>query len=423
MNPQISPNLVDDSEMPEHVFRSDNVLQFNTLANPFVVGDFVRSMSEAIRDGHSDVVLDFRTSGGAFPNVCTPIAGLLEYYEQSGITFTEGNLPEYVVRSRMLNPRSVADHAGLARTSPMNTVWYFKDADDVSVLTSAFVDGVSRAAVCGEGVLQALEWSINEVMDNVLQHSAVDRGFIMGQVHPSTNHIAFCVFDYGRGIFNTLRESHHPRSAVDAITLAIREGVTRDSRIGQGNGLWGLHNIVRQNEGFLTITTGPGQYSFQGEETKTRDRVPYLDREHNCTTVDFQIDYDHGIALSVALGGHQPTNLRVEALEDDRGNIRYKLRDKSSGTGTRQSGLALRNEVANLCGESTAVVLLDFDGISVVSSSFADEFVGKLVVAYGFIGFAQRFRFINMNDAVATIVNRSVAQRVGESVRGSGDES
>ena len=49
-----------------------------------------------------------------------------------------------------------------------------------------------------------------------------------------------------------------------------------------------------------------------------------------------------------------------------------------------------------------------------VSSSFADEFVGKLVAAFGFIAFTQRFRLANMNPTVEAVVNRSVSQRMGE---------
>lgn len=94
-------------------------------------------------------------------------------------------------------------------------------------------------------------------------------------------------------------------------------------------------------------------------------------------------------------------------------NIVYRLADKSSGTGTRQSGAAMRSEVISIAKQPDSVVLLDFSGVSVVSSAFADEFIGKLVVEFGFIGFTQRFRLVGMNGTVEAIANRSVSQRLG----------
>jgi hypothetical protein len=134
------------------------------------------------------------------------------------------------------------------------------------------------------------------------------------------------------------------------------------------------------------------------------------------------LDYTAGIAISDALGGFEPTNHRIESLEDERGFIPYRLGDKSSGTGTRQSGEKLRNEILNISREASGIIVLNFDGIAVVSSSFADEFVGKLVAHFGFTGFVRRFRLVHMNNAVEGIVNRSVSQRMGETVRRGRDD-
>ena len=81
-------------------------------------------------------------------------------------------------------------------------------------------------------------------MDNILVHSECECGYILVQYHPKEKHIAICIFDYGVGIFETLKSSTHaPKSAIDAISLAIQEGVG-DGK-GQGNGLYGLWNYRR----------------------------------------------------------------------------------------------------------------------------------------------------------------------------------
>ena len=396
------------------VTREGNILYFPSLSSPFIVGSFLRGIYQGNQRGHKDFVLDFAAVEGAFPNVCAPLAGIIEYYRsQLDYSFEFVNVPEFLQRTRTLSPLVVAADSS-QHDSLLNTVCRFASAEEIHALVDDFLDEVSRAAVCEEGVIQGLEWCVNEIMDNVLQHAGTTHGYVMGQIHPASQRIALCIYDFGQGIFNSLRGTQHaPENAVDAITMAVREGVTRDKSVGQGNGMWGLHNIVRSNSGILNITSGPGFLGIRGDDTKTSKNVPFLSPEYNCTTVDFQIGYDKGISISEALGGHEPTNLRLENLEDDHNNVVYCLADKSSGTGTRQSGAAIRNEVINITKQTDSVVLLDFNGVSVISSSFADEFIGKLAVEFGFIGFTQRFRLVGMNGTVEAIANRSVSQRLG----------
>jgi len=80
---------------------------------------------------------------------------------------------------------------------------------------------------------------------------------------------------------------------------------------------------------------------------------------------------------------------------------------------TRVSGARIRNEV-NLQTTTTRPVILDFDGVSIVSSSFADELIRKLIVHYGFVEFTQTIHLRNMNEAIQSIVQRSVTQRMAE---------
>ncbi len=394
--------------------RDGNVLTFRSLSSPFIVGNFLHGLYQGNQRGYRDFVLDFATVEGAFPNVCAPVAGIIEYHRsQLDYSFEFASVPDFLQRTYTLAPLVVAIDSS-RHHSLMNTVWKFASADEIHTLVDGFLEEVVRAAVCQEGVIQGLEWCVNEIMDNVLQHADTTHGYVMGQIHPASQHIAFCIYDHGQGIFNSLRHTQHaPKNAVDAITLAVKEGVTRDKVVGQGNGMWGLYNIVRSNFGILNITSGSGFFGINGDDTKTSTNVPFLSAANNCTTVDFQIDFDKGISISEALGGHEPANLRVENIEDDHNNVVYRLADKSSGTGTRQSGAAIRNEVINITKQTDSVVLLDFSGVSVISSSFADEFIGKLAVEFGFIGFTQRFRLVEMNATVQAITNRSVSQRLG----------
>ena len=74
----------------------------------------------------------------------------------------------------------------------------------------------------------------------------------------------------------------------------------------------------------------------------------------------------------------------------------------------------MRNEVWNIFQESKKAICIDFTGVSIVSSSFADEFVGKLLIKVGFLSFSQIFTLKNVNEVIAPILNRSVYQRICE---------
>jgi hypothetical protein len=397
-----------------NVIRNDKELHFVALNHPRIVSDFLFSIKDGIEKGYQDFALYFHQHiSGAFPNACAPIAGLIEYYKENKFNISTFEVPDFVQHTSMLSPLKASENETTLKRTPLNKVWRFENSTEINNLVDGFLNEVYKQALCKTGVIEGLTWCLNEVMDNVLQHSNLSRGYVMGQIHKSSKHIAFCIFDAGQGIFNSLSLSKHaPRNPIDAITLAVKEGVTRDIKIGQGNGMWGLHNIVRANSGMLSITSNSASYMLKGEEIRTFKRLPVISNQLGTTTVDFQIDFEKGISISDALGGHTPINIRLEALENEKGNIIFKLSDKSSGTGTRQSGERIRNEISNIYEETKRIIEIDFGGISVISSSFADELIGKLVAGYGFFGFTQIFKLINMNEIIQSVVNRSVSQRM-----------
>ena len=398
-------------------------LIFDNLTNPRIVSEFINILNEIINSPNKNLILNFKNVKATFPNVSVPIAGIIENMSLRGINFEFYYLTEYLKKLSVKTPLRVQENKELAQKASLDKIWRFDSADDIYLIINSFVDELSHIIVCEKGVLEGFEWSINEVLDNVLQHSSRSFGYVMGQVHPKTKHFAFCVYDTGQGIYNSLLSSlvHKPKTPAEALKLAVKEGVTRDKKIGQGNGLWGLHQIVSENTGILNITSNSACYNLTNNEFKTFDRVPQLPYDNGCI-VDFQIDYGKEISISKALGGYEPVNLKLESLEDNSGNINIDLHSKESGVGTRTSGEKIRNELINIYKQSSKNISLDFANINIVSSSFADELIGKLVTEFGFYGFNNIFKLKNMNSIVQSIVQRSVAQRMMESYNGNVEE-
>ena len=105
----------------------------------------------------------------------------------------------------------------------------------------------------------AFEWSINELTDNVLTHSKSQIG---GLVQVSTfqknrKRVEFVIADAGIGIPESLRRSYPEfTSDTEALDKAIREGVTRDKSVGQGNGLYGSWQICSHCNGQFLVESG-----------------------------------------------------------------------------------------------------------------------------------------------------------------------
>ena len=56
--------------------------------------------------------------------------------------------------------------------------------------------------------------------------------------------------------------------------------------------------------------------------------------------------------------------------------------------------------------------MMNFDSIAIISSSFGDELIAKLVIDIGIDKFKSRFSFANINDTVFMLIDKSVQQRL-----------
>ncbi|MEN9609211.1 MAG: hypothetical protein RLZZ628_25 [Bacteroidota bacterium] len=399
----------------------NNGLIFNNLNKLTVATHFIEKLDEL--QHRNQVLLDFGKVKSIFPNAGVPFAGIMDYFRRNYNTqFQSVEQHLNTTKATLFKPLHVKEQLPFDH-SPLNKVWQFFDSEDVNVLVDGFVNELREIEQFETGVLDGLTWSLNEVMDNVLQHSLIGHGFVMGQIHRRTKHIAFCVFDNGQGIYNSLKNSPHaPASPQIALQIAVKESITRDKSVGQGNGMYGLHQIVKQNQGSLTIISNSALYQLNSKGNIIElSNISTLSEDNGGTLVDFQLDYKKKVSISDALiiKGQPYTgyvNYYLESLENELGDLVYILRDWSLGVGTRPSGKALRTKILNNYRDTRRRIVLDFSNINVISSSFADELVGKLLLELGFFGFNNIVKLKNMNELIQQLVQRSVAQRMAESL-------
>jgi hypothetical protein len=77
--------------------------------------------------------------------------------------------------------------------------------------------------------------------------------------------------------------------------------------------------------------------------------------------------------------------------------ITFRFRDFGEYLGTRQLGEKVRNQLWPLI-QGDEKVCLDFEGVDVVSNSFADECIAKMLLSMPLDELKQRTTFSGLND-------------------------
>lgn len=399
------------------VTQQDAIISAKGLKRPKAVSEFLHGLNAAINKGYKEIILDFK-DGSYFPNAVTPIAGIIQYYTvNKNITFKlkQTNV-KAVNQTNMLNPRIYDEQQNI-----LGKVWKFDSFRKAEEMVDAYMVELKKSDRFPEGTIKALQWSLNEVMDNVINHSNVGFGYVMGQIHTSSKRIAFTVFDVGQGILKSFEGSeHHPKDSIDAITLAIKEAVTSDKDKGQGNGLFGLHSIIKQGNGNLVITSGQGCFMYIDGESRTYHGIPQISKDAPATIVDFQLDYSSDVRLDKALlingKEYKIVDWQYENMLDDEERVVYSIKDHSEGTGTRDAAKRTQNEIMNILSNKPKKLILDFSGVPVISSSFADELIAKLILELGIFHFNNLITLRGMDYTNQNILQRSVIQRLIEIV-------
>ena len=398
-----------------------------------VLGDFgVREMQQMLAAmhnlttmrGYSDLNIDFSDCKSAFSGQMLGIAANVQNYLINGIDTSL--IPPSGNRFRRLfintNWAHLIDfrrftestYRGYSQIPAMK----FRDADQLYETVSTIMKNILGALnKFDRSHLTAIEWSVNEITDNVLNHAQSPvGGFVQVTNHSRREQIEFSVCDAGLGIPATLR-SHNPKLSTDqeALEKAIQEGVTRDKSVGQGNGLYGTWRISQLSGGRFELYSGNASLISTPQDGLTAIRgesIPF-----NGSLVTTRIGYGKPLELKDALTFDSKPYVPLDIIdldynEDEEGNVTIYLKQESGGFGSRKAGEPVRRKINNLSRiAESGHLIIDFSDIPLMSSSYADEVFGKLFVEVGPIEFSRRFELRNLDDLVEDLINKAIMQR------------
>jgi hypothetical protein len=403
------------------------------IENRIVVGgelyDFHRFLSliHTIieKRAYQDVVLDLENCTSAYQNSMLSVCVQVMAYRKAGISFQLVPPADKKLENLFKNtnwghfldpyrydPSAFKGHSRIPATQ-------YQTPSEQQAAVNRMVNVMLGAIPELERIdLAAFEWAVNEITDNVLVHSDSPVG---GLVQVSSflkfrQRVQFVVADAGIGVPTSLR-SGYPQISSDseALDYAIREGVTRDFSVGQGNGMFGSYQICSKSGGEFIVDSGYARLKFHPKDglSIASQTIPYAG-SLIVATIDFSDPKLLEEALSFKGVKYSPADfVELKYESNEAGDIHFKLIDECSSFGSRVSGKPIQIKLFNLLKMSgSGIICVDFVGVPLLSSSFADEAFGKLFLLVGPVKFMQRVRLHNMMETVEGLVNKAIAQRM-----------
>lgn len=366
------------------------------------------------------LVVDLSNVRRVYPNGAVPFAATLAFLRQTTDQSISVRLPEDSRIRHLEVPQTIDTYDPSGGDTLTHSVWRYDTEGDAQKLTNMFMDALTDQVQCEEGVIDAITWCLYEVMDNVFAHSHATCGFVMMQLHKERRKCVIAVGDTGIGIQRSLAESRVApldvlRDPSAAIEFSLQQGATSKGGAHQGNGLYGLRRTVEVNGGELNVTSGWGRWQNRaGKVSMNTDRYRALpDQEmHQSTLVDWQLDCSTKVRIDEALGSPREMNDFLESIEDDEGVHRVSVSEIEESLGSRKLGAEIRTRLENYLNAGAQFVVLDFKGVGVVSSSFADEVLAKLARGMGELEFRRRVFVDNASVTNRALIERAISLRL-----------
>ncbi|MEM7375726.1 MAG: DUF4325 domain-containing protein [Bacteroidota bacterium] len=372
--------------------------------------------------GFTDVELDFSDCKALFPNFMLPLIALCRDRRKSdNIEFTI-KLPEskdlqslfhnanwsYLLNDRLYKPTTYRGGIHVPAIAFNDFTEQSEAVDSVTNMLMGQLDSIELKD------LGALDWCVQEITENVLNHAECPSGgIIQASVYSKNQEVEIIVSDAGIGVAKSLGISDHRK----ALEECILEDRTRDKNNNQGNGLFGSFEIAVESGGIFSITSGKATLI-----AKSIDDKQWLTPESNSfykgTSVSTKINCSDPdlIAKALKFRGkiHEPQFGYIDSkfFKSDLGEYHFNLKSDIVSFANRHYGKVAFNKILRILEQSEgSPVAIDFEGIRIISSSFADEAFGKLFAKIGPIRFHQQIKLKNMNPNISGLIDLAITKR------------
>lgn len=251
-------------------------------------------------------------------------------------------------------------------------------------------------------ILQALSYCFYEILDNVHIHSGKPLGTAITHFDSRNDILRILVADDGMGIRQSLAENDKFRdiTEADAIRMCIEDSVT-DGK-GMGFGLYATSRLMKDVGLQFVLHSGNHKLIHKGDKTEVIENgywqgtIVYME-----ITTSKEIDpnevVDHRTNAEEQYNEAFVETERLESLWHNSTSTHvFRFSDIATNFGTREMGAKIREQLRQLFAIDSCLAL-DFTGVNVVSNSFADECIAKLLLDMPLNELKQRITFCGLN--------------------------
>ena len=305
---------------------------------------------------------------------------------------------------------------------------YFNGQDDVSIdvfdshsLNSVYQDVMKTMTSHMEietSVLQALSYCFYEMLDNVHIHSGKPLGTAMTRFNASKATLQVLIADDGIGIRQSLAENPKYKNITeaDSLSLCLQDSIT-DGK-GMGFGLYATSRLIEKIGIKFVLHSGNHKLIFNDGEIKTTENglwqgtIIYMEIR---TSTDINPN-DVVDNRTDAAEEYNETFINSDKLQELwQRNIAdahiFRFADYGTDFGTREMGAKMRNIILQHIHDLPHIIL-DFVGVNVVSNSFSDECVAKLLLEMPLSKLKESISFHGLNPMAERCILVALQRRL-----------
>ena len=191
----------------------------------------VRIMSQMERSLDLEVTIDFSETRFISPVFAL---SLIVYLSRCGKQVSFKNVPDYLDRIELVNggikPDTMRQTEFLAELEKYASKTYIpiidfaagrnSDAKEASIVENIIIQQLSIRS----NVANGLKYMIDEILDNITEHSESDRGYIFAQAYPTKGFLDVCIADRGVSLLGSYEKlpDNEISSDIEAIKAANR---------------------------------------------------------------------------------------------------------------------------------------------------------------------------------------------------------
>lgn len=246
---------------------------------------------------NTKVIIDFSDCEFIYPDYVLILVCTIKYLENRGCNIhgeikinRDSKLTEYLASMDFFENLKVKFPFEIKPINEKSSVKIqrYTSENQIEVLKS-ILKVLKENSYMNDNVYTGLDYCLNEILDNVLNHSETKEGWVVAQYFENLNSIRLIVADYGIGIHKSLNIKHDFEPE-EAMLKCVEEGVGNGK--GQGHGLYATTTFVRLNRGFLSIASDSKKLNVSEKATTVKD-IPKWNGTYVYFRINTNVDVDY----------------------------------------------------------------------------------------------------------------------------------